>query len=244
MNRLLVLQHLDREGPGLFSRIAQERGMSLNIFRLDQGDQLPQLLKGDLLIILGGSMGIKDINNPNYSWLSKEIDLIKEALVKKIGIIGVCLGAQLLAVAAGGDVEVLVEEYSSMPLPEIGWGSIFFEKELNRDLSHCIGDTPFHVLHWHGDRIILPPFAELIATTNRCKEQFFKIGEYAYGLQFHVEIEEDMLLRWIEEDNEFIRSGLGPNAELILLDQQANYGNTNLNQRLSFLNIIFDLIRF
>ena len=244
MSRLVVLQHLDREGPGLFAKIAQEREMDLCIFRLDQGDERPQLLKGDLLLILGGSMGIRDINHPNYSWMTQELDLIKDAFSKNIGIIGVCLGAQLLAVAAGGDVEVLLEESSSNPLPEIGWGRIFFNKSSKQDLCSFWGDISFPVLHWHGDRIVLPPSAALIASSHRCKEQFFRIGDFAYGLQFHLEIEEEMFLRWIVEDNEFIKLGLGVNAESILREQQNKYGNQTFHDRLNLLRRIFDDIGF
>ena len=244
MSRLVVLQHLDREGPGLFAKIANERAMDLCIFRLDQSDAVPQLLRGDLLLILGGSMGIRDINNPDYSWMSKELDLIKDALSKNIGIIGVCLGAQLLAFAAGGDVEVLLEESSSNPLPEIGWERIDFRKTSKEDLCRLWGDVSITVLHWHGDRIVLPPSAELIASSHRCKEQFFRIGDVAYGLQFHLEIEEEMVLRWIVEDNEFIRLGLGENAEFILREQQHNYGIQTSQDRLKLLRRIFDEIGF
>ena len=107
MSRLLVLQHLEREGPGLFIQIAENLGFSVCIFRLDLGDSLPELRDGDLLLVLGGPMGVRDIGNYSYPWLINEVDLIKDALNKKIGIIGICLGAQLLAYAAGGTVEVL-----------------------------------------------------------------------------------------------------------------------------------------
>ena len=120
MSRLLVLQHIEREGPGLFRQIAEKKGISVCIFRLDLGDPLPELNNGDLLLVLGGPMGIRDIGNPNFPWLNKEVDLIKEALNQKIGMIGVCLGAQLLAYAAGGDVEVLEEGIPPKPLAEIG----------------------------------------------------------------------------------------------------------------------------
>ena len=169
MSRLLVLQHLERERPGLFVNLAEERGLSVCTFRLDLGDSLPELRNGDLLLVLGGPMGIRDIGTSTYPWLIQEVGLIKEALNQGIGIIGVCLGAQLLAYAAGGDVEMLQEEGSDQPLAEIGWGNIF----PNSLENHCNLTTllayPFPVLHWHGDRILLPNSAELIASSCRCK---------------------------------------------------------------------------
>ena len=125
MSRLLVLQHLERERPGLFVNLAEERGLSVCTFRLDLGDSLPELRNGDLLLVLGGPMGIRDIGTSTYPWLVEEIGLIKEALNQGVGLIGVCLGAQLLAYAAGGDVELIQDEESHQPLAEIGWDNIF-----------------------------------------------------------------------------------------------------------------------
>ena len=122
IRRLLVLQHLEIEGPGLFEQIDKER------------------------------------------------DFIKKELENERPIIGVCLGAQLLASAAGGDVEIL--KYGSPPkaLPEIGWSQIFINKS-NKDFKALFKD-PFHVLHWHGDRILLPNKAVLIASSTRCRNSF------------------------------------------------------------------------
>ena len=244
MSRLIVLQHLEREGPGLFLKIAQERGMPIKTFRLDLGDTLPKLFNGDLLLVLGGPMGIRDINTGKYPWLIKELNLIKEALIKQIPTIGICLVAQLLAYASGGEIEVLLEESSSKPLPEIGWSTIYAKIQDKPNLLCTFLQNPLSVLHWHGDRVILPASAELIASSSRCKEQLFKIGSLAYGLQFHVEIDDEMVLRWIEEDYEFIVSSLGDNAKSILENQQMDYGNKTLKNRLLFLNKIFDLLGF
>tara|TARA_B100000965_G_scaffold74263_3_gene58671 strand:+ start:1338 stop:2069 length:732 start_codon:yes stop_codon:yes gene_type:complete len=242
MNRLLILQHLQREGPGLFVQIAEERGFSVYTFRLDLGDSLPEIIKGDLLLVMGGTMGIRDIGNPNFPWLKKEIDLIKNALNQEIGIIGVCLGAQLLAYAAGGDVELLEEGFSSKPLAEIGWHSVYSRfLEKNNKLTKLLGKT-FPVLHWHGDRIILPTSAKLIGSSCRCKEQLFQIGSKAYGIQFHVEIEDVMVRRWINEDKDFITSALGQDGQSILQKQQDEYGDKTLEARLEFLNTMIDLV--
>tara|TARA_Y100001968_G_scaffold320271_1_gene352998 strand:- start:209 stop:943 length:735 start_codon:yes stop_codon:yes gene_type:complete len=242
MKRLLVLQHLEREGLGLFSKIAKKRGMIVIVFRLDLGDSLPELVKGDLILILGGPMGIKDINNPSFPWLFDEIEFVKEALNKKLGIIGVCLGAQLLAYAAGGDVETLMAGSPPKPLPEVGWAPIFLNSNAKTGSLISFLEKPINVLHWHGDRILLPRRIELIASSNRCKEQFFKIGPFAYGLQFHIEIEDKMVSKWIDEDSHFIRSSLGENAPSLLEAQQKEFGGKTLQFRLRLLNQLFDLI--
>ena len=101
-------------------------------------------------------------------------------------IIRVCLGAKFLTNAAVGDIEI--QKYGSPPklLPEIVWSQVIFNQS-NNDLNKII-ETPFHVLHLHGDRILLHKNAELIACSKRYKEQFFKIGNLAYGLKFHIEL--------------------------------------------------------
>ena len=242
MSRLLVLQHLERERPGLFVNLAEERGFSVCTFRLDLGDSLPELRNGDLLLVLGGPMGIRDIGTSTYPWLIEEVGLIKEALNQGIGLIGVCLGAQLLAYAAGGDVETLQEEVFHQPLAEIGWDNIFPESlENNCKLTTLLGHT-FPVLHWHGDRILLPNSAELIASSCRCKEQLFSIGSLAYGLQFHVEVDDEMVNTWISEDQKFISSALGADGQSILKQQQKEFGHKTLVNRLVFLNTLFDLL--
>jgi len=242
MSRLLVLQHLERERPGLFVNLAEERGFSVCTFRLDLGDSLPELRNGDLLLVLGGPMGIRDIGTSTYPWLIEEVGLIKEALNQGIGLIGVCLGAQLLAYAAGGDVETLQEEVSHQPLAEIGWDNIFPQSLENYCKLTTLLGYPFPVLHWHGDRILLPNTAELIASSCRCKEQLFSIGSLAYGLQFHVEIDDEMVNTWISEDQKFISSALGADGQSILKQQQKEFGHKTLDSRLEFLNTLFDLL--
>ena len=244
MSRLLVLQHLEREKPGLFIKLAEERGFSVCTFRLDLGDSLPEIKKGDLLLVLGGPMGIRDIGNPTFPWLKDEVSLIKKALNQGVGIIGVCLGAQLLAYAAGGNIEVLKDGIFHQPLAEIGW-DIVFPKSLedNSEISKLL-NYPFPVLHWHGDRVILPNTAKLIASSRRCKEQLFSIGTLAYGIQFHVEINDEMVNTWIIEDEKFISSALGENGQTILKQQQKEFGDKSLDSRLEFLNKLFDLLNY
>ena len=242
MKRLLVLQHLEIEGPGLFKQFAEERDLKIEIIRLDKKDNLPQTKEGDLMLIMGGPMGVKDINSEKYSWLKLERDFIKRELENKRHIIGVCLGAQLLASAAGGDVEIL--KYGSPPkaLPEIGWSQIFIDKS-NKDFREIFED-PFHVLHWHEDRILLPNRAEIIASSAICKEQFFRIDDFAYGLQFHIESTEAMLDNLIKEDKEFIFKGLGSYGEQILREENKKYCDKTLEKRKLLISKIFELLEY
>jgi len=240
IRRLLVLQHLEIEGPGLFEQFAKERDLKIDIIRLDNKNALPQTKKGDLILIMGGPMGVKDIGSERYPWLKLERNFIKKELENERPIIGVCLGAQLLANAAGGDVEIL--KYGSPPkaLPEIGWSQIFIDKS-NKDFK-AVFEDPFHVLHWHGDRILLPNKAVLIASSQRCNEQFFRIGKFAYGLQFHIETTEAMIDKWIKEDKDFIFKGLGLNGQEILREENKKYSDKTFLKRKLLIKKLFELL--
>ena len=240
IRRLLVLQHLEIEGPGLFEQFAKEKNLKIEIIRLDNKNALPQTKNGDLILIMGGPMGVKDIGSDRYPWLKLERDFIKKELENERPIIGVCLGAQLLASAAGGDVEILKYGSSAKALPEIGWSQIFINKS-NKDFKEFF-EEPFHVLHWHGDRILLPNKAVLIARSHRCKEQFFRIGRFAYGLQFHIETTHKMIDKWIKEDEEFICKGLGSNGQEILREENKKYSDKTLLKRKLFINKLFELL--
>ena len=185
-------------------------------------------------------MGVKDIGSDRYPWLKLERDFIKKELENERPIIGVCLGAQLLASAAGGDVEIL--KYGSPPkaLPEIGWSQIFINKS-NKDFKALFKD-PFHVLHWHGDRILLPNKAVLIASSSRCKEQFFRIGNFAYGLQFHIETTGGMINNWIKEDKEFVLKGLGLNGQETLKEENKKYIDKTFLKRKLLISRLFELL--
>ena len=240
IKRLLVLQHLEIEGPGLFKQFAENQELKIEIIRLDKKDNLPQTKEGDLILIMGGPMGVKDIGSDKYSWLKLERDFIKIELENKRPMIGVCLGAQLLANAAGGDVEILKNGTPKKELPEIGWSQIFINKS-NKDFKELFED-PFHVLHWHGDRILLPNKAVLIASSAHCKEQFFRIGDFAYGLQFHVETTRKMINKWIKEDKEFVFKGLGSNGQEILREQNKKYSDQTFLKRKLLINKLFKLL--
>jgi len=183
-------------------------------------------------------MGVKDISGDKYSWLKLERDFIRKELKNKRPIIGVCLGAQLIANAAGGDVEIL--KYGNPPkeLPEIGWSQIFIDQS-NSDFKELF-EEPFHVLHWHGDRILLPDKAVLIASSARCKEQFFRIGNFAYGLQFHIETTGRMINNWIKEDKEFVLKGLGSNGQEILKEENKKYIDKTFLKRKLLISKLFE----
>jgi len=214
MTRLVVLQHLGREGPGLFAVEAERRGLPIRIVRLDLGDPLPALQPDDVLLVLGGPMGVADVGDPAFPWLAAEVELLRQALDRQQPLVGICLGAQLLALAAGGTAIPLQVGEPPRPLREVGFGAISWCADPAQDrvaaqLLHGLAASEL-VLHWHGDRCVLPPAAELLASSLHCREQAFRIGPRAVGLQFHVEVLPDQLELWLHEDCDYVVGALGP----------------------------------
>ncbi len=236
-----MLQNIVREGPGLFSKIAKEKGFLPEIYNLSLGEKIPQAQKEDLILIMGGPMSVRDINDKKYFWLKEETDFIKRAIDNQISIIGVCLGAQILAHITGGKIERLKDEFNNNK-PELGWSEISSIDKKSNDEKSLRLIEPLKVLHWHGDRIILPPQAELLASSAKCSEQFFKIGECIYGLQFHVETEGMMTNNWIKNDKKFIISGLGKNGQNILKTQCKKFEISTLNARVLFIKKLLNKI--
>jgi len=241
LKKLLVLQNIEREGPGLFLKIAKGKGYLPEIYDLSSGEKLPEAKKEDLILIMGGPMSVRDINNKKYFWLKEEIEFIKRAIENKISIIGVCLGAQILAYIFGGKIEKLKNKNKENQ-PELGWSEISSIDEKSNDEISFILKEPLKVLHWHEERIILPPQAELLASSSICKEQLFKIGEFIYGLQFHVETEGFMTDIWIRNDKRFIDFGLGENGQRILKDQCKKFELSTHNARILFIKILINNI--
>ncbi len=214
MPEVVVLQHQELVGPGSIPALVEARGWPLQICRLDQGDGLPAPeVPGQILVVLGGTMGVGDRLDPAYPWMAAEIELIQARLQAQAPVLGLCLGAQILAHAAGGAVEPLT------PLPEVGcgavqWRSTAATEPILTGLNAC---EP--VFFWHGDRVRLPAHAELLASSLACREQVFRIGEAAWGLQFHAEITEAMARSWVAAVPDFVQRAHGcDGVEQLLAD--------------------------
>ncbi len=175
---ITILQHAACEGPGRIAAWASSRKIQIQIIRLDLGAPLPALEQIDALISLGGPMGVHD--QAQYAWIDAEVALLRQALKRRLPILGICLGAQLLAVAAGAGVR-------RNPEREIGCFPVQWTPEARRHPLTSFLPESLDVLHWHGDTFALPPGAQRLARSEACLNQAFVLHR-AIGLQFHLEM--------------------------------------------------------
>ncbi len=181
--RAHVLQHVNFEGPGTIVHWLLNAGYQVGVTRFDLGEALPEVSSIDFLVVMGGPMSVND--DARHPWLSAELDFVRSSLRNGTRILGVCLGAQLLAKAAGAAVYPNAE-------PEIGWFPIE-PVDAGRDDEVFRFSASADVFHWHGDTFDLPTGAVHLARSQGCEHQAFQLGTSALGLQFHIETTPDLV---------------------------------------------------
>ena len=212
--RAVVIQHVAMEGPERIADLLRERDIEVVVREVFAGAAVPEAIAADeLLVVMGGGMGVGDRDDPRYPFLEQEAALLKRALADRRGILGVCLGSQLLAHAAGARVYPNVRRDQAgreVRVREVGWGPV---KVLAPEEPALAGlGAEQTVLHWHGDTYDLPAGAVRLASTEPCLNQAFRLGPRAFGLQFHVEANGDIARRWAVEDADFVRAARGPDG--------------------------------
>jgi len=203
MRPIVILQHEAECPPALVARALDDLSVPYEVRRLDQDDPLPAYPEeAAALIILGGSMHVHQ--GDRYPFLEHEKVYLRSLLKHSFPVWGICLGAQLLALAAGGEV------YEDRT-PEIGWTSI--EKRLADPLLNGTG-SPFVAFEWHYQSCKLPPFGQLVAG-ELDRPQAFRTGGRAWGTQFHPEVDAAVIESWIvDEEKDLERRAPGLPAKL------------------------------
>jgi GMP synthase-like glutamine amidotransferase len=198
MVRIVCLQHVLFEKPGLIRAWANTKGYPLHVIYPFKGDQFPGINEFDLLVILGGSMSVHD--ETQLPWLKKEKEFIRQAIREEKKILGICLGAQLLAEALGATV-------SENRFTEIGFFPITLTGELQNILVSSYPNKNSTVFHWHGETFNLPPGATRLAYSEACRNQAFICGNRFLGLQFHPEITKEILEDMVGQDGHELLNG-------------------------------------
>jgi GMP synthase-like glutamine amidotransferase len=181
MPNCLVVQHVPPEPAFAIAEALVAAGVDIDIRRVFAGDRVPADASGfDGLVIMGGPMSAA--SDHGFPTRSAEIALLTDAVGRKIPTLGVCLGAQLLAVAGGGSV------FPGPAGPEVGWGPAEFVAECADDQLLAGLPKTLTVMHWHGDTFDLPDGAARLAGNSNYPNQGFRLGPMAWGLQFHLEV--------------------------------------------------------
>src|SRR6185312_10004678 len=180
--RAVVFSHLPFEDLGTLEPRLTERGFQIDTVDVTTARfPLPQAEACDLLLVLGGPIGVYDAHD--YPFLTAELDVIRRRLAARQAVLGICLGAQLMAAALGSHV------YPGPSGPEIGWSAIQAPASCAPpEWFKPLLDSGLQVFHWHGDTFDIPSGASHLAETQKYKNQAFTYGNFALGLQFHPEI--------------------------------------------------------
>ncbi len=188
---ILIIKHIDIEGPGTLGDFLTARQEPFRIVELGAGEALPEDPgQFKAVVVLGGPMNVDEENK--YPFLKSENEFIQKVLSQEIPFLGICLGSQLLAKAAGAKVV-------RSPVKEIGWYTVQLTDEGRRDPLFKGFSESDVIYHWHGDMFQIPGNGQLLASAQGCPHQALKVGGNAYGVQFHVEITDKSIKEWCDE---------------------------------------------
>jgi GMP synthase (glutamine-hydrolysing) len=186
LQKILSVQNIPCETLGLLEQMFVHDGYSIEKVNI-QHDPVPNSPLGyDAIVILGGPMAVYD----NLPYLQKEQELIRSAMKNDTPVLGVCLGSQLIAQAAGGRVYKAKKK-------EIGWHNVYLTPASSNDIFRGFTEKMIRVFQWHGDTYDLPATSKILAYSD-LYVQAFRI-ESAVGIQFHFEVDEHLIQTWMKE---------------------------------------------
>lgn len=203
MKTAIAIRHLDFEDLGSLAPLLAARGYALRYLDAASDDlRAADIAGADLLVMLGGPIGAFD--EAVYPFLADELALVRQRLQSRRPLLGICLGAQLIARALGAAVK-------SMGVKEIGFAPLQLTPAGQGSALAALGDVP--VLHWHGDRFEIPAGATRLAATPICDHQAFSLGRNVLALQCHLEADPARMERWLlGHACELAQAGIDPRA--------------------------------
>jgi len=197
--KIHYLQHVKFETVGTIAQWSEKKGHTLSSTHLYKDDCFPSLDNFDLLVIMGGPMNIYEYEK--YPWLREEKKFIEETISARKAVLGICLGAQLVA-------DVLKAKVFKNNYKEIGWFSVFTLKQEISNI-YLLENIPekFTAFHWHGDTFNLPEDATKLFSSEACKNQGFIYKDKVLGLQFHLEMSNETIRSVIENCSDELIDG-------------------------------------
>jgi GMP synthase (glutamine-hydrolysing) len=254
MSKVFVLQHVEAEGPGRIVTVFRDFGIPIELRRLYRGDEVPtDLDEVRAMVVLGGPMGVADIGKEQYPFLSAEVEILKRMISRDRPVLGICLGAQLLAHAAGAKVYPNIKMIPGAkhsdppkpaepltPLPEIGWAPVNFPFPGGTEpIVFGLSDGT-EMIHWHFDTFDLPKLPSaappapggppaptgsvLISSTRICKNQAYRFKNRLFGFQYHLEATPEIIQAMVAAGKDDVARVLGPDGEAIIREgTEKNY---------------------
>ena len=266
MSKAVILQHVEYETPARILPALRKNGISVDVRHLYRGDEVPSDV-GEIgfLLVMGGPMGVADIAGGKYPFLQQEVDLLKTMIQRDLPVVGICLGAQLLAHAAGANVYRNTRpgakpEDAPIPAPELGWGPVTLPFPGGTEPILFGMHDKSMMFHWHFDTFDLPklpvpanalppkppaPAAPtgnmLLSSTRACRNQAYRFKNRLFGFQYHFEMTPDGIEAILQDNAEELQRVLGPGgAEQVRQDTTKYYpGYQRIGDR-----IIGNIIQF
>lgn len=214
---IVVFQHDPLEHAGRIGDTLRDEGHRLRVIRLDLGEPVPPDFDDvDGVISMGGSMDVGE--QDKHAWMQPEIDFIQEAVDRRVPFVGVCLGAQFLAAACGGEV-------GKMQTPEVGWAPI--RSSFFGTIDPILAGIPWEmtVLHFHGCEVTKAPPGGTpmpLQSSDLCKAQCFRVGFNAYAFQHHFELDRASIRALVDDSRDWIAK-CGGDPDAIVRDMDAHY---------------------
>ena len=198
---VLICKNIETEGPGTIEDYLKTQEIPYKIVELSKGEKIPEPDRFGTFIIMGGPMSVNEDNR--YPYIKEEEKLVMDFISQDKKVLGICLGAQIMAKALGSEVYKGSKE-------EIGWYDIELTEDGLKDpymkgllLHQGTGDLreKFKVFHWHGETFDIPEGSKRLASSELYPNQAFKSMNKAYAFQFHIEVSKGMIYKWLKNES-------------------------------------------